>query len=60
QGDDIVPIPGTSSKARLEENARAVNVRLSAADLEAIEGIAPKGAAVGQRYAPGMMEMVNR
>ncbi|HKE43706.1 MAG TPA: aldo/keto reductase, partial [Steroidobacteraceae bacterium] len=47
QGDDIVPIPGTSSKARLEENARAVNVRLSAADLEAIEGIAPKGAAVG-------------
>jgi aryl-alcohol dehydrogenase-like predicted oxidoreductase len=57
---DIVPIPGTSSTARLEENAGAVNVHLSPAELEAIEGIAPKGAACGQRYAPGMMEMVNR
>ena len=60
QGEDIVPIPGTSSMARLEENAGAVDVHLSAADLEAIEAIAPKGAASGQRYAPGMMEMVNR
>ena len=60
QGEDIVPIPGTSSIARLEENLRAVDVRLSAADLEAIEAIAPQGAASGQRYAPGMMEMVNR
>jgi aryl-alcohol dehydrogenase-like predicted oxidoreductase len=60
QGENIVPIPGTSSQARLEENARAVNVKLSAADLGAIEAIAPKGAASGQRYAPGMMEMVNR
>ncbi len=60
QGEDIVPIPGTSSTERLEENAGAVDVRLSAADLQAIEAIAPKGAASGQRYAPGMMEMVDR
>jgi aryl-alcohol dehydrogenase-like predicted oxidoreductase len=57
---DIVPIPGTSSIARLEENAGAVDVQLSPADLEAIETIAPKGAASGQRYAPAMIEMVNR
>ena len=60
QGEDIVPIPGTSSTARLEENAGAVDVHLTAADLEAIDAIAPQGAASGQRYAPGMMEMVNR
>ena len=60
QGEDIVPIPGTSSLERLEENAGAVDVRLSPADLKAIDAIAPKGAASGQRYAPGMMEMVNR
>ena len=60
QGEDIVPIPGTSSIERLEENACSVDVRLSAADLAAIEAIAPKGAVSGQRYAPGMMEMVNR
>jgi len=60
QGEDIVPIPGTSSIERLEENARAVDVRLSAADLAAIEAIAPKSAVSGQRYAPGMMEMIDR
>ncbi len=60
QGEDIVPIPGTSNMARLEENAGAVDVHLSAADLDAIDAIAPKGVASGERYAPGMMEMVNR
>jgi aryl-alcohol dehydrogenase-like predicted oxidoreductase len=60
QGEYIVPIPGTSSTERLEENARAVDVLLLAADLAAIEAVAPKGAASGQRYAPRMMEMVNR
>ena len=56
----IVPIPGTSSIARLEENAAASGVKLSAADLAAIERVAPKGIASGQRYAPAMMDMVNR
>jgi aryl-alcohol dehydrogenase-like predicted oxidoreductase len=60
QSDGIVPIPGTSSIERLEENAGAVKVKLSQPDLAAIEAIAPKGAAAGQRYAPAMMEMVNR
>ncbi|HET6618686.1 MAG TPA: aldo/keto reductase [Dongiaceae bacterium] len=60
QGGHIVPIPGTSSIERLEENAGAVKVALTKSDLAAIEAIAPKGAAAGQRYAPAMMEMVNR
>jgi aryl-alcohol dehydrogenase-like predicted oxidoreductase len=51
QGQDIVPIPGTTNCERLEENIHAADIQLSAAELEAIERIAPKGVAVGDRYA---------
>jgi aryl-alcohol dehydrogenase-like predicted oxidoreductase len=54
QGDDVVPIPGTRSAARVEENARAADVRLTAADLERIEAILP-GGAFGSRYPEAMM-----
>ncbi len=59
QGEDIVPIPGTTKRNRLEENARAVGVRLTASDLRRIDEVAPKGAAAGERYPPGGMERVN-
>jgi aryl-alcohol dehydrogenase-like predicted oxidoreductase len=45
QRPDIVPIPGTSSRARLEENAAAVDVPLSRQELERIAAIAPVGMA---------------
>ena len=51
QGEDVAPIPGTRRIAYLEQNAGAVEVALSAADLAAIEQIAPVGAAAGERYA---------
>ena len=57
---DVVPIPGTSSIARLEENARAAEVRLGPEEIERIEGVVPKGAAAGERYHPSMMSWVNR
>jgi aryl-alcohol dehydrogenase-like predicted oxidoreductase len=60
QGSDVVPIPGTSSIARLEENLAAADVRLGDADLSLLEAIAPRGAAAGERYAPAMLDMVNR
>jgi aryl-alcohol dehydrogenase-like predicted oxidoreductase len=50
QGDDIVPIPGTKQRRYLEENAGALEVELTQADLEEIEEVAPKGAAAGARY----------
>jgi aryl-alcohol dehydrogenase-like predicted oxidoreductase len=59
QGQDIVPIPGTSNVNRLEENARSLDPVLTTNDLERLERAAPKGAAVGDRYAPGMMELLN-
>jgi len=58
--DDVVPIPGTSSIARLEENVAAVDVRLTGEDLDRIERAAPKGAAAGERYSPEMLELTGR
>lgn len=58
QGEDIIPIPGTKNGKRLEENMAAVNVSLSESELSAIDEIAPKGAAAGNRYAD--MSTVNR
>jgi aryl-alcohol dehydrogenase-like predicted oxidoreductase len=60
QGADVVPIPGTSSVARLEENLAAADLRLTSADLARLDAIAPRGVAAGARYAPPMMDMVNR
>jgi aryl-alcohol dehydrogenase-like predicted oxidoreductase len=52
QGRDIVPIPGTSSTARLEENVAAAAVRLSVDELEMIERAMPAEAVEGERYDP--------
>jgi aryl-alcohol dehydrogenase-like predicted oxidoreductase len=60
QGDDIVPIPGTKRRKYLEENLRAVEVKLTAADLERIDRVVPSGAASGERYAPHALRAVNR
>ena len=60
QGQDIVPIPGTKRVRYLEENAAAATITLSAAELEAIDAVFPKGAAAGDRYAAGGMAAVNR
>ncbi len=59
QGDDIVPIPGSRERSRVEENGRAVEVRLTPADLNALDAIAPRGVAAGSRYPEGGMRLVN-
>ncbi len=51
QGEDIVPIPGTKRRTYLEENAAAVEVRLTADDLARLDELAPVGATAGDRYA---------
>ena len=60
QGRDIVPIPGTKRRSWLEENLRALDVRLTAADLARIDELLPPGAAAGERYAPRALGAVNR
>jgi aryl-alcohol dehydrogenase-like predicted oxidoreductase len=59
QGEDVVPIPGTKRRSHLEEDAGALDVRLSPEDLAAIDQVAPHGAAAGERYTPTMMARVN-
>jgi aryl-alcohol dehydrogenase-like predicted oxidoreductase len=60
QGEQIVPIPGTKSRPRLEENAGSIQVHLSPDDLQAINRIAPRGVAAGDRYAAEGMKTVER
>jgi aryl-alcohol dehydrogenase-like predicted oxidoreductase len=59
QGDDIVPIPGTKQRRYLEENVHALDVELTAADLEEINEVAPQGIAAGARYNEAGMRTIN-
>ena len=59
QGDDVVPIPGTRSRHHLEDNLAALDVELAGDDLAAIESVAPKGVAAGERYAPDQLARIN-
>ncbi|AYC43298.1 MULTISPECIES: aldo/keto reductase [Streptomyces] len=54
QGDDIVPIPGTRSVRRLEENVASASVDLTPEDLARVQEILPHGSA-GSRYPQSMM-----
>ena len=57
RGKDIVPIPGSKVIARLEENARAVDVAntLTDEEMREIDALFPAGAAAGTRYAEAGM-----
>ena len=59
QGDDIVPIPGTTRPERAEENVAAADVELSDNDLARLDEIAPVGVAAGERYPEPMMQQLN-
>jgi aryl-alcohol dehydrogenase-like predicted oxidoreductase len=56
QGDDIVPLVGARTRARLAESLSAADVELTADDLTAIEAAVPAGAAAGDRYAAAMLD----
>ena len=58
QGKDIVPIPGTKRKQRVDENLAALEVKLTPADVKRISDIAPPGAGAGLRYPGEAMKRV--
>ena len=60
QGEHIVPIPGTKRRTYLEENLRALDVRLTDPELRRIEEAFPFGAAAGPRYPEAAMAALNR
>ena len=58
QSPEVVPIPGTKRKSRVDENLGALDVRLDAQDVERISEAVPKGAAAGLRYPAPQMKGV--
>jgi aryl-alcohol dehydrogenase-like predicted oxidoreductase len=59
KGDDIIPIPGTKSPQRLEENAAAADVTLSAEEVEQLDNAISRDAVRGSRYPEKMMALLN-
>jgi aryl-alcohol dehydrogenase-like predicted oxidoreductase len=57
QGDDLAPIPGTKRVARLEENAAADSVVLTAEQLQLLTDLAPPA---GDHHSEAQMRMLDR
>ena len=57
QGDDIAPIPGTKRVARVEENAAAGGIELTAEQVERLNHLTP---AAGARHDEGNMDIIDR
>lgn len=57
QGEDIVPIPGTSRRANLKTNIEAANIILSPHELNELNTLASK--IKGTRYSEQSMRMTN-
>jgi aryl-alcohol dehydrogenase-like predicted oxidoreductase len=55
----VVTIPGTTKVHRLEENAGAAALELTSEELAAIDAVAPRGVASGERYDDWGMSVVN-
>ncbi|MET7331937.1 aldo/keto reductase [Nonomuraea sp. NPDC005650] len=59
RGEHIVPLVGARRRERLAEALGALEVRLSAEDLAAVEAAVPEGAAAGSRYAEAQLSMLD-
>lgn len=59
QGDDVIPIPGTTKIPSLKENLAAAHLKLTPAELEEVREIAKTAdASKGLRYPPMMMAVL--
>jgi aryl-alcohol dehydrogenase-like predicted oxidoreductase len=58
QGNDILPLFGTTKQSRLKENIEATTIKLSAEELAYLDQHFPEGAFAGTRYAAPQMGMV--
>jgi len=55
----VVPIPGTRRITHLEENLKALDISLSAAEVEELSTALPPGSAAGERYPAETMKTVD-
>jgi aryl-alcohol dehydrogenase-like predicted oxidoreductase len=58
QGDHVIPIPGTNHVANLEQNAAAVDVVLTPAEVQKLGEVFAPGAGAGERYMPNALKGV--
>ena len=56
KGNDIVPLPGTKSVARLDENLAALDVALNDGDIGRLERVFAPGVTAGTRYPERQMK----
>lgn len=59
RGDNVIPIPGTSSVQRLAENAAAADIQLTMDEVRQLAEVVPAGAVVGDRYDAASMRYLN-
>jgi aryl-alcohol dehydrogenase-like predicted oxidoreductase len=59
QGEDIVPIVGTTKRKHLEENIKALDISLSEKELEDLREAMPESEISGKRYPEAAMKMIN-
>ncbi len=60
KGEDLAPIPGTKRRKYLEEDAAAVDVKLTPQEVAELEAAFPQNAIVGERYNPAAMKAIDR
>lgn len=58
QGNDILPLIGTTKRSRLYENLAAADIKLSKEEVKRIGDAFPEGSFAGQRYAEQQMGLV--
>jgi aryl-alcohol dehydrogenase-like predicted oxidoreductase len=60
KGEDLLPIPGTKRRKYVEENAAAVDIRLTSAEVAELEAAVPEKEIAGERYAEAAMKAIDR
>jgi len=60
KGEDLIPIPGTKRRKYLEEDAAAVDIRLTSADVAELEAAVPENEIAGERYAAAAMKAIDQ
>src|ERR1700688_5061440 len=59
KGEDLVPIPGTKRRKYLEENADAVDIRLTLADVAELEAAVAQNEIAGECYAAAAVKAID-
>lgn len=60
KGNDLVPIPGTKRRKYLEENAAAVDIKLTPSEIAELEAAVPESEIAGDRYAAAALKAIDR